>query len=591
VYGNTWYNADFSSSLTSGWSSADPGSYQFHSVLHELGHALGLKHPDDTSGAGADPNSADITEKYTIMYDTPQGWTPTPTGPTPYAAGTDAMYNGSSTMPLWAYGLQLNDIAAIQDIYGRNYTTRNGNTLYDFGNGLGRDADASKAFIYTIWDGGGSNVIDTTGFTGAVSIDLRQGAFSSIGSNGNGANGFDPSASRDIDNVAIAYHTVIQSVIAPQAGSVVIGNAWDDVLLASGDNAKIYSDGIVYDNSTGFITGVSGDTNDPNNSIPSVQNDILIGGLGATTFYSGLGSNVLVAFYDKSVIDSATSSWSTYWDAARQFTGTHNATGSALPDLDPGTTYYAKVADYSQLDASENVALAGGTLHIEATITSSYITVDKDTASACVGTDTLYGITTIVGTDGSDTFSGTSTTAVVYDASKGSDTYSVGNATLDYSSLDALSTHAHITVTASSAGVTIDKADDDGSLGEDTASTSGNIIHGTAGDDSFSGFVPGAANEYDETAGNNTYSFDMTTFGMGLSNLASIHIYEGNSGSLGNITVSNYDASGLVSYSASSTGEEIVYAYGEWTAPQVQSTTYMFISQKRFPVRMSRRLS
>src|SRR6185312_2064516 len=118
------------------------------------------------------------------------------------------------------------------------------------------------------------------------------------------------------------------------------------------------------------------------------------------------GSNVLVAFYDKSVIDSATSSWSTYWDAAGQFTGSHNATGSALATADPGETYYVKTADYSQLDAPENVTLAGGTLHIEATITSSVITVNKDTASACVGTDTLYGMTAIVGTDGSDIFSG-----------------------------------------------------------------------------------------------------------------------------------------------------------------------------------------
>ncbi len=307
--------------------------------------------------------------------------------------------------------------------------------------------------MYAIWDGGGTNVIDTTGFTGAVRVDLRQGEFSSIGTNGNGQDGYDPNAGRDIDNVSIAYHALIQNAITTQDNSVVVGNAWDNVLFAAGNNSKIYSDGIAYNNDTGFITGISGDTSDPNNSVPSIQNDILIGGLGATTFYSGLGSNVLVAYYDKSVINSATSSWSTYWDAAGQFTGTHNASGSALPDIDPGSTGYSKIADYSTLDNSENVSLAGGTIHIDVTITSDYTTVAKNTDTACVGTDQLYGIPAIVGTDGNDSFTGANETFLLLYGSKGIDTYDVGDShtptTIDYSSLDALGTNAHITVTAS----------------------------------------------------------------------------------------------------------------------------------------------
>jgi Ca2+-binding RTX toxin-like protein len=564
VYGDIWFNQNASI----GWGGASPGSAQFLAVLHEMGHALGLKHPQqDGDGAGHDLNTADDSQKYTMMYDTPQGWTPSDGGPNPYTPTTNALYNGSSTTPLYAYGLQVNDIAAIQDIYGRNYGTRGDNTLYDFGQGLGRAGDASNAFIYAIWDGGGTNVIDTTGFTGAVRIDLRQGEFSSIGSNGNGQDGYDPTAGRDIDNVAIAYHTLIQNAITTQDNSVLVGNEWNNVLYAGGNNSKIYTDGIVYNNDTGFIAGVVGDSSDPNNSIPSIQNDLLIGGVGATTFYSGLGSNVLVAFYDQSVIDSATSSWSTYWDAAGQFTGSNNATGSALATADPGETLYAKIADYSQLNASEDVALAGGALHIEVTITSSVITVNKDTASACVGTDTLYGMTAIVGTDGNDTFSGTSVTPIAYYGSKGNDTYSVSNAGIDYSTLDALSTHAHITVTASSAGVTIDKADDDGSLGEDTASTTANIIQGTSGDDSFNGFIPGHTNTYEESAGNNTYSFDMTTFGTATDD-AVVLIYEGTSGSLSNVSVSNADISVevLSSYEASSIGMTVEFAYATWNA-------------------------
>lgn len=496
-----------------GWNSTSTseGEPGYWAILHEIGHALGLKHPTPNSyGDGIGYDLAINNQQYTVMSDVPSGWTLVGGALVSHA---NSLYDGSGHA-LFAYGLQIFDIAAIQGIYGADYTTRSDNTLYDFGNGLGRAGSVSNAFIYAIWDGGGTNILDTTGFTGAAKVDLRQGEFSSIGSNGNGQDGFDPlNTSRDIDNVSIAYHTLIQNAIVTQNNSVLVGNEWSNVLFAEGTNSKIYSDGVVYNNDTGFITGVSGDTSDPNNSVPSIQNDVLIGGLGDTTFFSGLGSNVLVGYYNEPEIDTATSSWATYWDAAGQFTGTNNATGAVLPDLvtDIFGRDDSKIADYSQLDASENVTLVGGTLHIEVSNDEGTIIVNKDTDSACVGTDQLFYINGVVGTDGNDTFSVYSEPNIlVLYGSKGNDTYDAGfYYDVDYSSLNGLS-GVHISAACSDGDIVIDKSDSTGSIGEDTFSTGiSDYFTGTDGDDSFSGTLGALADAtFFGSKGNDTYDVD-----------------------------------------------------------------------------------
>lgn len=508
IYGKVFFNTN----ANIGWSGSDtaPGTVGYWAVMHEMGHAMGLKHEDLADGAmGAGPSDFD-NQNYTMMAYLPYGWHVNSTG-TGYDNDGNGLYY-DSTHPLWAYGLQLLDVAAIQGIYGINYDTRSGDTLYDLAS-IGRDDDASKAFLYTIWDGGGTNVLDTTGFSGAAKVDLRQGEFSSIGSNGNGQDGFDPlGTGRDVNNLSIAYHALIQNAITPQDNSILVGNAWNNVLFAGGNNSKIYSDGIVYNNDAGFITGISGDSNDPNNSIPSIQNDVLIGGLGNTTFYSSLGSNVIAGYYDETFIDSATSGWATSWDAAGQFTGSNNATGAALPDIvtEISGRNDAKIADYSQLDASENVTLAGGTLHIEVSASGSTIIVNKDTDLACVGTDQLSHINGIVGTDGNDTLSVESAPGVMtFYASKGDDTYDYasGSYDVDYSNLNSLS-GIGITGTISSSGMVLDKSDTAGSIGEDTFTTGASsfYITGTSGDDSFSGTLDTSANAtFYGSKGDDTY--------------------------------------------------------------------------------------
>ena len=91
----------------------------------------------------------------------------------------ESTFTGTSS--LYVSGLQIDDILAIQSIYGANYSTRADNTVYGIGNGFGvmNTSGTPSEFVYTIWDGGGINVIDATDYQYAsgngAHIDLRQG--------------------------------------------------------------------------------------------------------------------------------------------------------------------------------------------------------------------------------------------------------------------------------------------------------------------------------------------------------------------------------------------------------------------------------
>jgi serralysin len=67
----------------------------------------------------------------------------------------------------WGYAqsLMMYDIAALQHLYGADYTTNAGNTVYRWNpstgqesiNGIGQGAPGGNRIFMTIWDGGGSD--------------------------------------------------------------------------------------------------------------------------------------------------------------------------------------------------------------------------------------------------------------------------------------------------------------------------------------------------------------------------------------------------------------------------------------------------
>eukprot|EP00913_Durusdinium_trenchii_P021281 g19994.t1 len=192
------------------------GDYSYFAVMHELGHAMGLDHPGDYNAApGVDityAGSAQFiqdSQQYTVM----------------------SYFNASAThanVDGYPDGLLLFDIYALQQLYGVDTTTRTGNTTYGFHSNAGGMFDFTKNDdpFFAIWDAGGKDTLDFSGFNRTQRIDLGDGQFSSVG-------GFS-------NNISIAYGAVIENAIGGSGNDVIKGNAANNVLDGRNGADKLF---------------------------------------------------------------------------------------------------------------------------------------------------------------------------------------------------------------------------------------------------------------------------------------------------------------------------------------------------------------
>lgn len=258
----------------------------YYAAIHELGHAMGMYHPFyEQGGLTATRNgltNAENSPYYTVMS-----------------------YSNNNKLLGEIAGLQLNDIAIMQYLYGANHNYNSGDTVYTF------DYSGTSQ-RYALWDGGdnansggqGDTFYVDSSYTGNVTIDLRDGDYLNV---------------IGVEKFMIAYNATIENAIAANGSDSIRGNELDNYLYGGRGVDTIHGDAgndVIFGgngasdsrDSQDFIRG--GDGNDI--IYGNAGNDTLVGGDaytdttdGADTLFGGNGDDYIYGNAGNDVIVGA----------------------------------------------------------------------------------------------------------------------------------------------------------------------------------------------------------------------------------------------------------------------------------------------
>ncbi len=331
-------------------------------ILHEMGHALGLLDASTDPKSGIKGTVFDST-KYTIM----------------------SYQNSEDRLP---YSLQLLDIAALQLLYGPSGAHAGDDTYNDFSHDafglidmrLKEGAIETYDALITIWDSGGTDTITAVQYAGSAYIDLRPGYFSSLGEHQNAriSNGVINTTGQE--NVSIAFGAYIENAIGSTASDGIVGNSFSNIIHGEAGNDVIYGDdqdlpnslGLVADYSTVSKTGVIYFSPDVEGQFDQLYggdgDDTIHGGRGTDRIYGDAGNDHVWSSMGSDIIDGGANDALNWQDADDLLKG-DTADYSLSTTIDVNTT-----------DQGLSVIKLGG------------------------GVDILTNIERIAGTKGADTF-------------------------------------------------------------------------------------------------------------------------------------------------------------------------------------------
>jgi Ca2+-binding RTX toxin-like protein len=400
-------------SFTHGYNTFQKGGYDYVTIIHEIGHSLGLAHPHDGGGdssimPGVD-NSSDKGDNnlnqgiFTTMS---------------YVDGYQSLYPDHNYLnhvyysnDIAEFGYQATpmafDIAALQELYGTTSNETGDNTYTLFSSNT-----PGATWWECIWDTGGTDKISNYGVSTACTIDLTAATLVNGDTKAGGAASY---VSGVVGGFTIANGVIIENADGGNGNDTLIGNSSNNILNGYAGNDTMIgglgNDTYYVDSSSDVVTESSGQGTDTvksssislNLSNYSNVENLTLTGSSNLNLTGNSSANTLTGNSGNNIIDGGTGIDTMIGGAGNDTYYVDSSSDVVTENSGEGTDTIQSSATLTIAANVENLTLTGSSA-INGTGNTLSNTITGNGANNILSGGNGYD--TLIGGDGNDTLNG-----------------------------------------------------------------------------------------------------------------------------------------------------------------------------------------